>query len=132
MKKKWSRKKIHDEFTTMLKADGTPMSRQQIHMLRKKAQGVCLTCSEPAIGVYCLKHTIAARERMREKLHYRRRLRTSPSYVLEKQARSRRRSLRSRSPRSGGRGGGLGTGMTASNRMPRSKARARAAAGMKG
>jgi hypothetical protein len=128
MNKKWSRKKIYDEFTTMRKADGSPMSRQQIHMLRKKAQGICLTCSEPAIGVYCLKHTIAARERMRQKLHYRRRLRTSPSYVLEKQARSRRRNVRMRA----GGARSLGTGVQSSARMPRSKARARVAAGMKG
>src|ERR1700691_5265872 len=94
MNKKWSRKKIFDQFTTMRKADGTEMSRQQIHMLRKKAEGICLTCSKPAIGVYCLKHTIAARERMRQKLNYRRRLRTSPSYILEKQARSKHRTLR--------------------------------------
>src|SRR5579872_6791838 len=125
MKKQWSRKKIYDRFTTMRKADGTPMSRQQIHMLRKKAEGLCLTCSEPAIGVYCLKHTIAARERMRRKLHYRRRLKTSPSYVLEQQARSKGRNTRMRS---GLRQGGLRRfGATlASSRMPRSKARARA------
>src|SRR5271155_2973526 len=88
--KKWSRKKIVDEFTGTLKADGTPMSRQQVHMLRKKARGICLTCGAPAIGVYCLKHTIAARERMRQKLKYRRRLRNSSSYVLEKEVRSKR------------------------------------------
>jgi hypothetical protein len=96
MNKSWSRKKISDEFTGMLKADGTPMSRQQIHMLRKKAQGLCLTCGEPAIGVYCLKHTIAARERMREKLKYRRRLRKSPSYVIEEQVRTKRKAARAR------------------------------------
>jgi hypothetical protein len=90
-RKTWSRKKISDEFTGMLKADGTPMCRQQIHMARKKARGVCLTCGEPAVGVYCLKHTIAARERMRLKLKYRRRLRQSPSYILEQSARSKRR-----------------------------------------
>jgi hypothetical protein len=88
--KSWSRKKIRDRFTTLLKADGTPMSRQQIHMARKKARGICLTCGAPAIGVYCLKHTIAARERMRQKLKYRRRLRNSSSYVLEKEVRSKR------------------------------------------
>ena len=87
----WSRKKIRDKFSGLLKADGTPMSRQQIHMLRKKARGICLTCGEPAIGVYCLKHTIAARERMRQKLKYRRRLRNSSSYLLEKEVRSKRR-----------------------------------------
>jgi hypothetical protein len=92
--KKWSRKKIDDSFTGTLKADGTPMSRQQVHMLRKKARGLCLTCGAPAIGVYCLKHTIAARERMRRKLKYRRRLRNSASYVLEKQSRSKRRDPR--------------------------------------
>jgi hypothetical protein len=89
--KKWSRKKIVDEFTGMLKSDGEPMSRQQIHMLRKKARGLCLTCGAPAIGVYCLKHTVAARERMRRKLKYRRRLRNSASYILEKQSRTRQR-----------------------------------------
>jgi hypothetical protein len=87
----WSRKKIRDKYTGLLKADGTPMSRQQVHMLRKKARGICLTCGAPAIGVYCLKHTIAARERMRQKLKYRRRLRNSSSYVLEKEVRSKRR-----------------------------------------
>ena len=122
MKKQWSRKKIYDRFTTMRKADGTPMSRQQIHMLRKKAEGLCLTCSEPAIGVYCLKHTIAARERMRRKLHYRRRLKTSPSYILEQQARTKR--VRTR----GGlhRGGLRRFTATMTSRMPRSKAHARA------
>jgi hypothetical protein len=89
----WSRKKIKDPFTGMVKGDGTPMSRQQIHMLRKRARGLCLTCGEPAIGVYCLKHTIAARERMRRKLKYRRRLTKSPSYILEKQIRARRHAV---------------------------------------
>jgi len=87
--KNWSRKKIVDKFSGLLKADGTPMSRQQVHMLRKKARGLCLTCGAPAVGVYCLKHTIAARERMRRKLKYRRRLRNSSSYLLEKQSRSK-------------------------------------------
>jgi hypothetical protein len=89
--KTWSRKKISDRYTGLSKADGTPMSRQQIHMMRKKARGICLTCGAPAIGVYCLKHTIAARERMRQKLKYRRRLRNSSSYVMEKEVRSKRR-----------------------------------------
>ena len=88
MKKTWSRKKINDEFTGMLKADGTPMSRQQVHMLRKKARGICMICSEPAVGVYCLKHTIAVRERMRKKLKYRRRLLKSPSYVAKTSAKA--------------------------------------------
>jgi hypothetical protein len=90
--KTWSRKKINDKFAGLLKLDGTPMSRQQIHMARKKARGICLTCGAPAIGVYCLRHTIAARERMRQKLKYRRRLRNSSSYVLEKKIRSNGRS----------------------------------------
>jgi hypothetical protein len=83
----WSRKRIRDKFTGMTKEDGTPMSRQQIHMMRKKARGICLTCDQPAVGVYCLKHTIAARERMRKRQNYHRRLRKSPSYVLQKKAR---------------------------------------------
>jgi hypothetical protein len=97
--KNWSRKKIDDKFTGMLKADGTPMSRQQVHMLRKKARGLCLTCGAPAVGVYCLKHTVAARERMRRKLKYHRRLRNSASYVLEKQTRSKGRGKRGGSAR---------------------------------
>jgi hypothetical protein len=111
-RKSWSRKKITDEFTGLLKADGTPMSRQQVHMARKKALGLCLTCGEPALGVYCLKHTIAARERMRRKLKYRRRLRQSPSYILEENAGSKRRQPRVRAEqvqrlRSRGKGKGV-------------------------
>ena len=97
MKTTWSRKKIRDRFTGMTKADGAPMSRQQIHMLRKKAHGICLTCGKPALGVYCLKHTIKARERMRVRLNYHRRLRGAPSYVLEAKrshARPARRPVR--------------------------------------
>ena len=62
-----SRKKIHDKFSGLLKKDGTPMSRQQVHMLRKHAKKICLTCNQPAIGVYCAKHTLQARERMRNR-----------------------------------------------------------------
>jgi hypothetical protein len=97
-KKTWSRKKINDSYAGMTKADGTPMSRQQVHMLRKKAKGICLTCGQPAIGVYCLKHTIAARERMRQKLKYRRRLKQSPSYVLEKEGRGKPAKRRATGP----------------------------------
>jgi len=76
------------------------MSRQQIHMLRKKAHGICLTCGKPAIGVYCLDHTIKARERMRVRLNYHRRLRGAPSYVLEaKQASSPRRPVKASRPK---------------------------------
>ena len=96
MKTTWSRKKINDEFSNLKKKDGTPMSRQQIHMARKKAAGICLTCGEPAVGVYCLKHTVAARERMRERLKYQRRLRNSPSYVLEKEVRTKRKGAKAR------------------------------------
>ena len=94
MKTTWSRKKIRDKFTGMTKTDGAPMSRQQIHMLRKKARGICLTCGKPALGVYCLEHTIKARERMRVRLNYRRRLRGAPSYVLQERERSQGRSAR--------------------------------------
>jgi hypothetical protein len=96
MKATWSRKKIRDKFTGMTKADGAPMSRQQIHMLRKKARGICLTCGQPALGVYCLKHTIKARERMRVRLNYHRRLRGAPSYVLQEKERSQARLTRGR------------------------------------
>jgi hypothetical protein len=92
--KNWSRKKIVDEFTGMLKADGTPMSRQQIHMLRKKAKGICLTCGKPSVGVYCAEHTIQARERMRKVLHSKRRHLNSPSYHLEESAKLKGRLVR--------------------------------------
>ena len=108
----WSRKKIADKFTGRKKLDGTPMSRQQIHMLRKKARGICLTCNKPAIGVYCLQHTIKARERMRVRLNYQRRLKGAPSYVLQKQARSKARPKQ---------------GTVVSLRSVRSKARAKSA-----
>lgn len=121
-KKSWSRKKISDQFTGMVKADGTPMSRQQIHMLRKKARGICLTCGEPAIGVYCLKHTVAARERMRQKLKYRRRLKQSPSYVLEKESRTKGSSKRRATGPVGSR---LNARSARMQRMPRSKALSR-------
>ena len=116
-KKSWSRKKIIDNYAGMTKADGTPMSRQQIHMLRKKARGICLTCGQPAIGVYCLKHTVAARERMRQKLKYRRRLKQSPSYVLEKE-------VRTKGPKRPGRATGPVTSRlnARADRVPRSKA----------
>ena len=96
MKTTWSRKKIRDKFTGLKKADGAPMSRQQIHMLRKKARGICLTCGKPALGVYCLQHTIKARERMRKRLNYHRRLRGAPSYVLQARERSQTRTPRGR------------------------------------
>jgi hypothetical protein len=94
--KKWSRKKIVDEFSGMLKADGTPMSRQQIHMLRKKARGICLTCGKPAVGVYCAEHTVQARERMRKILHSKRRHWNSPSYHLKESNRQKGRLVRLR------------------------------------
>ncbi len=75
----------------MKKADGTPMSRQQIHMLRKRAKGICWICSKPALegGYFCLEHQIQARERMRKKLGCRRRNRGALSYRLKKQTKVR-------------------------------------------
>lgn len=92
--KSWSRKKITDEYSGLLKADGTPMSRQQIHMLRKKKKGICLTCGEPAVGVYCAEHTIQARERMRKILNSKRRHWNSPSYNLDESKKSKGRLVR--------------------------------------
>jgi len=85
--------KIKDRFTNMKKADGTPMSRQQIHMLRKRARGLCWICSQPALkgGYFCVEHQIQARERMRKKLGCRRRNKGAASYALEKKG-SRARS----------------------------------------
>jgi hypothetical protein len=87
-----SGKEIFDKFAGKKKLDGTPMSRQQIHMLRKKARGICLICGKPAVGIYCLDHTVKARERMRVRLHCQRRRRSAASYVLQKQARSKAKS----------------------------------------
>ncbi len=97
--KSWSRKKIVDEFSGLRKADGTPMSRQQIHMLRKKSKGICLTCGKPAVGVYCAEHTVQARERMRKILHSKRRHWNSPSYNLNEANRSKGRLVRFRPDR---------------------------------
>lgn len=83
--------KIQDEFTDMKKADGTPMSRQQIHMLRKRARGLCWICSEKAIpgGYFCVEHQIQARERMRRKLGCRRCNAKAASYVMEEKLKKR-------------------------------------------
>ena len=83
--------KIKDKFTGMKKADGTPMSRQQIHMLRKRERGICWICSEMAIpgGYFCLKNQIAARERMRKKLGCKRRYKGSESYILKEKQTTR-------------------------------------------
>ena len=97
--KPWSRKKIVDEFAGLLKADGTPMSRQQIHMLRKKSRGICLTCGRPALGVYCAEHTVQARERMRKVLHSKRRHWNSPSYNFQERGRAKGRLGRIRAQR---------------------------------
>ena len=74
--------KIEDEFTGLLKRDGTPMSRQQIHMLRKKLQGLCQVCGQPAVGVHCRDHAIKVRERARQKISSRRRYWNADSYVV--------------------------------------------------
>ncbi len=83
--------KIIDRFTNMKKADGTPMSRQQIHMLRKRARGLCWICSKAALegGYFCLDHQIQARERMRKKLGCRRRNTGAASYKLKEKAQAR-------------------------------------------
>jgi hypothetical protein len=86
LKKMKRRFKIQDRFTNMKKADGTPMSRQQIHMLRKRARGLCWICNKPALegGYFCLDHQIQARERMRKKLGCKRRNLGALSYKLKK------------------------------------------------
>lgn len=85
--------KIKDKFTGMKKADGTPMSRQQIHMLRKRERGICWICNEPSIpgGYFCLNHQIAARERMRKKLGCKKRYKGSESYVLKEKQQTRKK-----------------------------------------
>jgi hypothetical protein len=85
--------KIQDRFTNMKKADGTPMSRQQIHMLRKRARGLCWICTKKAIkgGYFCVEHQVQARERMRKVLGCQRRNYASASYKVETMANDRRR-----------------------------------------
>ena len=73
-------KKIVDQFSGLLKRDGTPMSRQQIHMLRKKMKGICQVCGEPAIGVHCPEHAAKAREKARYRVRSRRRYWNAESY----------------------------------------------------
>jgi len=73
-------KKIADQFTGLLKRDGTPMSRQQVHMLRKKMKGLCQVCGEPAIGVHCVEHAAKAREKARRRIRSRRRYWNADSY----------------------------------------------------
>jgi len=86
MPKKWSREKIQDQFTGLLKKDGTPMSRQQLHILRKKAKGLCVVCSKPALGIHCLEHSVEARERQRKINKSRKRLKNAMSYKAEREA----------------------------------------------
>ena len=85
--------KIKDKFSNMKKADGTPMSRQQIHMLRKRAKGLCWICSEPALpgGYFCVEHQVQSRERMRERLGCRRRNHGADSYALEEKLKKGRK-----------------------------------------
>jgi|GEM_PF-4677764 len=46
--KKYSRQKIQDKFTGGLTQKGTPMSRQQLYILRRRAEHLCITCGAPA------------------------------------------------------------------------------------
>jgi hypothetical protein len=85
--------RIKDEFSGKLKADGAPMSRQQIYRLRKRARNLCPACGEPAVGFYCLKHTVTERERMRRKLSSKRRFTSARSYVMAQLPAGERKKL---------------------------------------
>lgn len=70
---------IKDEFSSNRK-----LSRQRIWQLRRRKEGRCVICGEPAITVnYCLKHVIWQREYQRKRLGSKKRIR-SLSYELEK------------------------------------------------
>ncbi|MDB5258995.1 MAG: hypothetical protein JWO73_203 [Candidatus Taylorbacteria bacterium] len=83
--KKDKKGRILDKFKNAKKADGTPMSRQQKHMLRKRAKSMCWICTEPALAdcTLCLTHLVANRERARKKIGCKSRHLRSTSYTLE-------------------------------------------------
>ena len=62
------RRPIIDEFTYL------NISRQRKYQMRKKRDGRCTQCGEPALsGARCLKHLVLYREQQRKKQRARRR-----------------------------------------------------------
>jgi len=77
-------KLIKDEFAKLR------ISRQWRYQLRKKRDNRCVICGEPAVrSGKCLGHMVKARERQREKMGAKRRLRNAMSYRLQLEARGR-------------------------------------------
>jgi hypothetical protein len=83
---------IRDEFTDL------PVSRQRKYQLRMGRDQRCLICGKPAvIDRFCLKHSVANRERTRNKVGWKRRNSNAISYRLEAMAKAAAR--RNRHPR---------------------------------
>lgn len=59
-----------------------PMSRQRAYQLRHMEQGLCISCSKPALqgSVKCKRHARNTREGLRKRFGYRKRYRGSKSY----------------------------------------------------
>jgi hypothetical protein len=72
------RRPIIDEFTYL------NISRQRKYQMRKKRDGRCTQCGEPAAsGARCLKHLILYREQQRKKKRARRRYDGAMSYRMQ-------------------------------------------------
>ena len=77
-------KRIKDEFSKLR------ISRQYRYQLRMKRDRRCIICGEPAVTKWkCLTHMVDARERQRQKLGLKRRLRNALSYRLQRKARGK-------------------------------------------
>ena len=72
------RRPIIDEFTYL------NISRQRKYQMRKKRDGRCTQCGEPAAsGARCLKHLVLYREQPRKKQRARRRYDGAMSYRMQ-------------------------------------------------
>ena len=84
-------KAIKDEFSDL------PISRQRKYQLRMKRDMRCTMCGKPLVGgVFCLKHWVETRERIRKKLGCKRRYYNTPGYKLEAKAKATARRKRSK------------------------------------
>jgi hypothetical protein len=69
------------EMTTGVVSDGGHISRARRYQLRHKQAGLCMLCPVPAVTKhYCAKHAVAARERQRARMKFKRRNLRAASY----------------------------------------------------
>jgi hypothetical protein len=69
------------EMTTGVVSNGGPISRARRYQLRHKQAGLCMLCPVPAVTKnYCAKHAVAARERQRARMKFKRRNLRAASY----------------------------------------------------